>query len=148
MKKFFNSLWFKISALILLVSFISIQFISVERTNPKVSVNVNWDSKKTKELFYKACADCHSNETKWPTYSYIAPASWLVTNHVKHGREHFNISTDDELYADDMIKEIINGTMPLKPYTFLHWDAKLSDIEKKDLINGLKNTFGSEDEDE
>ena len=32
-------------------------------TNSKVMAEPKWDSPKTKELFARGCADCHSNET-------------------------------------------------------------------------------------
>ena len=37
-----------------------------------------WDSPRTRTLFMDACGDCHSNLTKWPWYSNIAPVSWLT----------------------------------------------------------------------
>ena len=40
----------------------------------------------------RSCRDCHSSGTRWPWYSHIAPASWLVTDHVDHGRSHLNFS--------------------------------------------------------
>ena len=58
-----------------------IQFVPYGRdhTNPPVIAEPAWDSPQTRALFFRACADCHSNETKWPWYSTIAPASWLIT---------------------------------------------------------------------
>ena len=40
----------------------------------------------------RACRDCHSNDTRWPWYSNVAPVSWFVIDHVNHGRSHFNYS--------------------------------------------------------
>ncbi len=37
--------------------------------------------------------DCHSDETVWPWYSYVAPVSWLVYYDVTRGRSEFNLST-------------------------------------------------------
>lgn len=44
-------------------------------TNPAVIAEPNWNSPQTRAYFYRACADCHSNETAWPWYSNIAPLS-------------------------------------------------------------------------
>jgi hypothetical protein len=54
---------------------------------------LNWDSEQTKALAYRACMDCHSNETSWPWYSYVAPVSWLVYYDVERGRSELNLST-------------------------------------------------------
>jgi mono/diheme cytochrome c family protein len=75
-----------------LVVFIVIQFVPVEQTNPPVVSEPKWDSPQTKELVQRACYDCHSNETKWPWYSQVAPVSWLVADHVNEGRSKLNFS--------------------------------------------------------
>ena len=78
-------------AIVLIIVFGAIQFVPYgkEHKNPEVLSVPQWDSPETKEFFNRACADCHSNETKWPWYSNIAPISWLVTHDVNKGREHF-----------------------------------------------------------
>lgn len=139
--------------LVLLVLFGAIQFIPYgkDHTNPKVIAEPKWDSPKTRELFMKACVDCHSNESKWPAYSNIAPISWVVYNHVMEGREHLNVSEWEEgkyKDADEAAEEVEEGEMPLKSYLLAHPEAKLSDDEKKMLIEGLKKTFGEEEEKE
>jgi len=65
-----------------LIGFIAIQFIPLDTTNPPVVREPNWDSPQTRDLAKRACFDCHSNETVWPTYAKIAPISWIVSNHV------------------------------------------------------------------
>jgi cytochrome c551/c552 len=78
---------------VLLVLFIGIQFIPVNRSNPPVTAQIKWDSPQTQVLARRACMDCHSNETIWPWYSYVAPASWLVYYDVQRGRSQINLST-------------------------------------------------------
>ena len=63
-----------------------------DHTNPRVIAEPTWDSAKTRATAVIACFDCHSNETKWPWYSNIAPMSWLVQRDVDEGREHMNLS--------------------------------------------------------
>ncbi len=127
-----------------------IQFIPYgrEHTNPPVIAEPTWDSPQTRALFFRACADCHSNETKWPWYSNIAPASWLITRDVVQGREEFNVSEwgrpDNE--GDDAAKLVQNGEMPPWFYLPLHPEANLSPVERQQLINGLLATFGGEEE--
>ena len=80
--------------IIIVILFVAIQFLpfATEHNNPKVTAEPEWNSKKTKELFLRTCGDCHSNQTKWPWYSNIAPVSWIISNHVNEGREKFNVS--------------------------------------------------------
>jgi mono/diheme cytochrome c family protein len=125
-----------------------IQFIPYGRdhTNPPVIAEPAWDSPQTRTLFFRACADCHSNETRWPWYSTIAPASWLITRDVMEGRAEFNVSEwgrpDNE--GDDAAKTVQNGEMPPWFYLPLHPEANLSPAERQQLINGLLATFGGD----
>lgn len=122
---------------------ILIQFIPVNRTNPAVTQEVQWDSPETRALAQRACFDCHSNETVWPWYSYVAPISLRVASHVEEGRERLNFSAWDQPNEDfEEIEKVINrGEMPLSDYLLLHTEAKLSDAEKEALLAGLKATF-------
>ena len=130
----------------LVIIFIVIQLIPVERTNPPVVKEPDWDSPKTRAYAVRACFDCHSNETKWPAYSYIAPVSWLVAGDVNEGREHFNMSDWKPGKGDEAAKEVREGDMPLWQYTLMHSEAKLTDAEKKEFISGLIATFGEKKE--
>jgi hypothetical protein len=78
---------------VLLLLFMGIQFISVKRTNPPVTTQLKWDFPQTEALARRACMDCHSNETRWPWYTYVAPASWLTYYDVQRGRSELNLST-------------------------------------------------------
>ena len=141
----------KKTVLALIALFIVIQFIPYgkDHTNPPVVAEPQWDTPKTRELFMRACGDCHSNETKWPSYSNIAPISWFVYKHVEEGREHFNVSmwgVQKKNKGDEAAEELEEGEMPLASYLLAHPEARLSAEEKAALIQGLKNTFGQEDE--
>lgn len=138
-----KKIWGKL-LIVLLVLFVLIQFIQYGRDhdNPPVTNQVNWDNDFTKETFYNACADCHSNETKWPWYSNIAPVSWLVQSDVDEGREHFNISTVDGMEeANEAYEMVEKGEMPLGIYLPLHPEANLDEEQKAKFIEGLKATF-------
>ena len=63
-----------------------------DHENPDVIREPAWDKPQTRELFERACKDCHSNQTEWPWYSSVAPISWLVQSDVEEGRSHFNVS--------------------------------------------------------
>jgi len=130
-----------------------IQFIPYgkDHSNPKILSEPKWDTPQTRTLFMRACGDCHSNETKWPWYSNVAPVSWSVYHHVIEGREHFNISMwghQKKNKGKDAAEEIEEGEMPLKSYLLAHPEARLSAADKKSLIDGLKRTFGEKREDD
>jgi len=123
------------------VLFVAMQFIPSARTNPPVESEVAWDSPRTRDLFYRACADCHSHETRWPWYSKVAPVSWLIANHVREGRRDMNVSMPDEVDVTEAVAQIRNGEMPPADYRLVHPEARLNDAEKAELISGLKKTF-------
>jgi len=123
------------------VLFVAMQFIPSARTNPPVESEVAWDSPRTRDLFYRACADCHSHETRWPWYSGVAPVSWLIANHVREGRRDMNVSMPDEVDVTEAVAQIRNGEMPPADYRLVHPEARLNDAEKAELISGLKKTF-------
>lgn len=119
-------------------------FASGGTSNPSVENQVTWDSSQTKALFYRACADCHSNETTWPWYSKIPPVSALTVHDVSEGRSKFNISARDMGKADEAAETVQKGEMPMKIYTIMHPTARLTDTERQALAAGLQKTFGGE----
>ncbi|PIQ07642.1 MAG: heme-binding protein [Ignavibacteriales bacterium CG18_big_fil_WC_8_21_14_2_50_31_20] len=131
--------------LYVLIPIILIQFIPINRNNPPVDNNLVISTPKDVEVILKnSCYDCHSNETVWPVYSYIAPISWLVAKDVKNGREELNFSEwnklDDskmEKKKEEIIEEISRDTMPLPIYLITHPSAKLSEDDKLLLKNWL-----------
>ena len=118
-----------------------------DHKNPPVSGEPKWDSPRTVELFDRACKNCHSNETVWPWYTSIAPASWLAQVDVDFGRGKFNVSewgrsTENE--GDKAAEEVKEGKMPPFFYLPAHPEAKLSAAEKEELAKGLVATFGED----
>jgi len=119
-----------------------------DRSNPPVTREPDWDSPRTRELAVRACFDCHSNEVEYPWYSKIAPMSWAVQLHVQQGREKVNYSEWDkpQKEGDESAETVIEGEMPPGYYTLLtHGEARLTEAERQELIDGLEATFGSED---
>jgi hypothetical protein len=85
------------------------------------------------DVFAHACINCHSEKTRWPWYSNVAPVSWLVEEDVKNARGHLNLSRWDGVAAPDQrllltaIATVIeNREMPPHRYVVLHPEAKLS----------------------
>lgn len=130
-------------AAILILGWVAAQATQPARTNPPVNPAVTWQSvarpaPEVAAVVNRACRDCHSNETRWPWYSHVAPMSWLVTRDVDNGRIHLNFSRWD-IYSPDMsqlrltaaCEEVRKGEMPPSAYTPLHPEAKLTpkDVE-------------------
>lgn len=106
-----------------------------------------WDSAATRDLTVRACYGCHSNEVKYPSYSKIAPISWMVASHVSDGRDALNFSTVGKSSnishkLGDAVEVIQEGSMPPSYYTHFgkHPEAKLNAAEKQQLIAGLSAT--------
>jgi hypothetical protein len=133
-------------AAVLLGLFVVIQFLPMggERSNPPVVAEPPWDSPRTRELFLRTCGDCHSNQTRWPWYSRVAPVSWLVTADVAGGREHLNVSEWHRAQkdADEAAEEFCERKMPLPIYLPAHPEARLEGAERDELLRGLVATFG------
>ena len=122
---------------------VAIQFIPYGRnhTNPPVTVSVTWDSHETESLVRGACFDCHSNETRWPWYSQVAPVSWLVQSDVDEGRTMLNFSEGKLKELEEVANVVSEGEMPPWFYRPAHRAARLSADQKQALIRGIHATF-------
>lgn len=108
-------------------------------TNPPVTLEAPWPDAASRALAVRACYDCHSNETEWPWYSNVAPASWLLQRDVDEGRSKLNYSTwDRSQETDEMAESVLEGEMPPRTYLPLHPAASLNEVEKRQLIAALE----------
>jgi len=134
---------------------VGIQLIPVNRFNPPVEEALELPP-EVAEIVRTSCYDCHSHETRWPWYSYVAPASWLVARDVREAREHLNLSVWNQYDAEEraenfeeMWEEVEDGEMPLWFYTPLHPGAKLTDEERaalRDWLGAGQGGSGPEDD--
>jgi len=132
--------------LLILAVVVVLQFIPVPRTNPPVNADKDFlkvlhPDKDVENLIRASCYDCHSNETVWPWYSYVAPVSWVVSNHVMVARAEFNFSewTDyDEEKTDEFLEDCVealrDGKMPEQSYLSKHEEARLTKAQRALLI--------------
>jgi len=113
-------------------------------TRPPITGTPAWDSPRTEELARRACFDCHSNETRWPWWSSVAPVSWRIQTHVDQGRRKLNFSEADRRQeaAVEAAESVRNGEMPPADYALVHPGARLSRREREELIQGLAATWG------
>jgi cytochrome c551/c552 len=136
-------LWVVIAAVAL---FVVVSVLPLNRTNPPVTREVNWDSPQTRALAQRACFDCHSNETVWPTYAYIAPSNLLLWRHVTEGRGGLNFSewNRGQPPLEQIQEQVQRGSMPPWDYLLMHAPAKLTDAEKQQLLTGLQATYAKD----
>jgi cytochrome c551/c552 len=124
--------------IVLVIVFVGIQFIPVERTNPPVKSEIGAPA-DVKAIFKKACYNCHSNETNWVWYTKVAPASFLAVKDVQDGRRHLNFSEwniNKEAKAKENIwDEVREEQMPPWQYKIFHSESKLTQEEKNILRN-------------
>lgn len=131
-------------ALGVVVVIVVMQLVRPTRENPPVTGDLVTPP-EVKSVLKKACYDCHSNETVWPWYSNVAPVMWLVARDVNDGRKHLNFSVWDsyeqkrkDKKLDEIAEEVGEGEMPMAIYVPLHPEAKLTDAEKKLLVDWAK----------
>ena len=92
-----------------------------------------WDDRnvtpEVKAILRRSCADCHSDQTRWPWYSHVAPISWMVAGDVRQGRQKLDFS-DWPRNSQDEKQEIGDAVasreMPPRKYLFLHPSSRLS----------------------
>ena len=123
------------------------QVIRIDTVNPVVSPESDYlvmtnASPEIADILKTSCYDCHSNETNYPWYAQIAPVSWFLKKHINEGREHLNFSkwadypaTKQMSKRQECMEELEGGEMPLKSYTMIHAEAKLTDVSRQALID-------------
>lgn len=103
---------------------------------------------------HESCYDCHSNNTRYPWYTHVQPAGWWLQHHVNEGKAHLNLSEFGRYSAsrradkmDAMIDELTFRTMPLKSYTLVHRNARLTKAESDALADWLQRMRDAMDDD-
>ncbi|MBU6410976.1 MAG: heme-binding domain-containing protein [Verrucomicrobia bacterium] len=94
--------------------------------------------------FRAACYDCHSDQTRWPWYSRVAPVSWLIASDVSGGRHHLNFSewptnrpSWEAHRMADMSTELDYNDMPPLQYKIIHSKARLTKQQRQQLEGWL-----------
>ena len=142
----------KFVLIILAVILIAIQFVpkklpGYKPANENNIVNSNVVNDEILTILKTSCFDCHSNQTQFPWYSRIAPSSWLLANHVNHGRAELNFSEWESYSKRQKIgkleaikEEVAAGEMPLKSYILLHRQSGLNPQQVATLVKWTEET--------
>lgn len=131
--------------IVLVVILITLQFVRPE-LNSSSYENINSflkesnASKSVASSLKQACFDCHSDQTTYPWYANIAPVNLYITNHVRGGKKHFDVS-EWQSYSlkkklhklEEIMEEVDSKEMPLSSYKLLHASADLSLQQRKEI---------------
>ena len=130
----------------MVVVFAVLQLSNPPRTNPASSpaddlMATNPPPQPIATMLQGACYDCHSDRTRWPWYSHVAPVSWLLASDVQDGRRHVNFSEWPHGDAgraarlwEDIRDEIDYNDMPPVQYKLMHSAARLTTAQRQQLI--------------
>src|SRR5215475_4963188 len=131
------------ATVLVVVLFAAAQLVRPERTNPTTDPSRTIrahvaDTSQLPAVLDRACGECHSNNTVWPSYAQIAPLSWVLARAVAEGRSAVNYS-EWGTYSPGQQRTLLaascddaqTGKMPGGAWTLLHPEARLSsqDIE-------------------
>ena len=105
-------------------------------TNPPEDVKI---------ILKETCFDCHSDVTTYPWYNNMTPVNFWFAEHIKDGKKHFNLSKWEgnsikrkDHKFEELIEMIEEKEMPLNSYTWTHDEAKLTDVQRKAVIDWAK----------
>ncbi len=135
--------WVKRIGLATLFLLLATQFIPLNRSNPSVDPSQTIYATlpvpaKVKAVFERSCKNCHSDETAWPWYGYVAPVSWVLAHDVHQARKMMNLSEwgsysakrkEDRL--EEICEQVTNGDMPDRKYAIFHRSARLTPEERE-----------------
>lgn len=144
-------LFLKIIVVTAIVALVAIQFFQPEKNTSEVSQNLILNQpdipENIQQILKNACLDCHSNTTNYLWYHKIAPVSWMVSKHIKKGKKELNFSKWAEMdkydkitALEDIRQELEQKTMPIKSYTLMHKNARLTDEERSAMFAWIDKT--------
>lgn len=124
---------------LLLVVFAIAQFFGPEKNEGELITLVPFlketnPPEQVKVILKETCFDCHSSTTQYPWYSNITPVNYWMNGHVKHGKGELDFSKWESYSArqkehklEEIAELVEKKEMPLKSYTWMHKEAKLSE---------------------
>ena len=140
--KIFKIIGWTLAGLIVLIQFIPVTFPETGEMDENDLFKTTTVPEEVGSIIKNACYDCHSSQTRYPWYTYIAPAKWLIIQDVNKGRKELNFSGWDSLnirnkikLLDEIAEEVEEGNMPLPIYTLLHPEGSLNEEEREMLTD-------------
>jgi hypothetical protein len=128
---------------------VCVQFVPVTRDNPPAPGPDHVYATApaiVRTVFEGSCRNCHSNQTAWPWYSYVAPFSWIVAHDVHKGRRKLDFSEWDtystkkrEEKLEAICDQVVNGDMPDGKYLLIHRNARLTQEEREAVCTWVES---------
>ena len=130
----------------LLAILVVMQFFPIDKTNPPIVteqdfMNILSPPDNIAQMLKSACYDCHSNHTKYPWYTSVAPVSWWIKGHIDHGRGNLNFSEwgtysegKKEHKLEECVEFVSEKRMPLLSYIIGHPEARLSKSQREEMV--------------
>ncbi len=121
------------------LALVAAQSVRFPRTNPPIKSAMPAPA-RVEALLRRGCYDCHSNETRWPWYTAVAPPSWLAHHDVVEGRKRLNFSAWDAYISDpgtaihklEKVRRLADlDEMPPWHYRLFHREARLSPSDRQ-----------------
>src|SRR5262245_11181955 len=128
----------KQAAVVFVVVFAAAQLVRPEHANPATdptrTIRAHMGGASgLPAVLDRACGECHSNDTVWPSYAQIAPVSWVLARAVAEGRNAVNYSgwgasspAQQRRLLAASCDDASSGKMPGGAWTLLHPEARLS----------------------
>lgn len=132
-----------------LIIFLLMQLYPAQNIGFEQDINANFTEvynvpKNVEIILRTSCYDCHSNNTNYPWYSYIQPARFFMESHIAAAKKNLNFNEfgvyskrKQESKLDRIVKQIKSNEMPLASYTLIHKNARLTTVQKKEVINWI-----------
>lgn len=133
------------------IVFAGLQLIPVDRGNPSTDPSRTIFASealpaRVGAVLRRSCQDCHSNQTHWPWYSYVAPTSWIVANDVHKARRQMNFSEwvgysekKREERLNGICEQVVNGDMPEGKYALIHRSDRVSEDERRAVCQWVES---------
>jgi Haem-binding domain len=147
----------------LLFILLAIQFFQPGKNNQSMDMTYDISTvvavpDSVKWILKTACYDCHSNFTNYPWYSNIQPAGWWLKDHIEEGKSQLNFQefallkprpgdrfkTPASLQShllEEIAESQTEGWMPLKSYTFIHKEARLSETQRRQIVQWVDSAL-------
>ena len=144
----------KKAAVVFVVVFAAAQLVRPDRANPPTDVSRTIQAHPGTgsglvAVLDRACRDCHTNGTVWPSYTQVAPLSWLMAYAVRNGRQAVNFSEwaayppeRQRTLLAESCQDVTAGKMP-GAYTLLHPETRLSAQDVETICAAAHQTGGS-----
>lgn len=127
------------TTVVVIMALVAAQFVAVNYANPPAQGALSAPP-RIEATLRRACYDCHSNETRWPWYSDVAPLSWLIIRDVNLGRREVNFSEWSNYYPatrrrklEWMGRALREEKMPPWSYRLMHPGARLTHADRAAL---------------